>query len=180
MLRSFHSRRKLLRVSTLFPGCPVNSCETPSADERLPPFLQPGDRVLLFDGVCKLCNASVRFVIGHDAERRIKLASVQSPQGQALLAWFGLPTECFDSVVLIEGSRLSQRSEAFIRLMAQLPAPWRWLRLLRGVPRPLRDWVYDRIARNRYRWFGRYDVCLLPSPDHQGRFLDDAPGPSSP
>ena len=152
-------------------GSPVNSPATPP--EPLPPFLQPGDRVLLFDGVCKLCNASVRFVIRHDSQRRIKLASVQSPQGQALLAWFGLPTAQFDSVVLIEEGRLSQRSDAFIRLMAQLPAPWRWLRLLRGVPRPLRDGVYNLIARNRYRLFGRLDVCLLPSPDHQGRFLDD-------
>ncbi|MGC5704021.1 thiol-disulfide oxidoreductase DCC family protein [Pseudomonas sp. NFXW11] len=138
-----------------------------------PPFLQPGDRVLLFDGVCKLCNASVRFVIRHDSERKIKLASVQSPQGQALLAWFGLPLNRFDSVVLIEGQRPSQRSDAFIRLMAQLPAPWCCLRLLRWVPRPLRDWGYDLIARHRYRLFGRYDVCLLPSPDHQGRFLDN-------
>ncbi|MGE8412411.1 MAG: thiol-disulfide oxidoreductase DCC family protein [Pseudomonas sp.] len=148
---------------------------TTPAGNALPPFLQPGERVLLFDGVCKLCNASVRFVIAHDTERRIRLASVQSPQGQALLAWAGLSTEQFDSVVLIEDRRLSLRSEAFIRLMAQLPAPWRWLRLLRWVPRPLRDWGYDFIARHRYRWFGRYDACLLPSPDHHGRFLDDTP-----
>lgn len=145
------------------------------ASDTLPPFLQPGERVLLFDGVCKLCNASVRFVIAHDTERRIRLASVQSPQGQALLAWAGLSTEQFDSVVLIEGQRLSLRSTAFIRLMAQLPAPWRWLRLLQWIPRPLRDWDYSYIARHRYRWFGRYDVCLLPSPDHRGRFLDDTP-----
>ncbi|NBF11798.1 thiol-disulfide oxidoreductase DCC family protein [Pseudomonas sp. Fl4BN1] len=151
----------------------MNSTAKPPADDTLPPFLQPGDRVLLFDGVCKLCNASVRFVIRHDRQRRIKLASVQSPQGQALLAWFGLSTEQFDSVVLIEGQHLSQRSTAFIRLMALLPAPWCWLRLLQWIPRPLRDWGYDRIARNRYRLFGRYDMCLLPSPDHRGRFLDD-------
>lgn len=151
----------------------MNSAATPPEPDTQPPFLQPGDRVLLFDGVCKLCNASVRFVIRHDRQRRIKLASMQSPQGQALLTWFGQPTEQFDSVLLIEDQGLSQRSEAFIRLMAQLPAPWCWLRLLRWIPRPLRDWGYDRIAGNRYRWFGRHDVCLLPSPDHRGRFLDD-------
>ena len=116
--------------------------------------LVAGDRVLLFDGVCKLCNASVRFVIRHDRQRRIKLASMQSPQGQALLKWFGQPTEQFDTVLLIEDRGLSQRSEAFIRLMAQLPAPWCWLRLLRWIPRPLRDWGYDRIAGNRYRTTG--------------------------
>lgn len=137
-----------------------------------PPFLQPGDRVLLFDGVCKLCNASVGFVIRHDTRRRIKLASVQSVEGQALLAWFGLPTERFDTVALIDNQQLYTRSGAFIQLMRHLPRPWSWLRVLRLVPRPLRDWGYDRIARNRYRLFGRYDQCLLPSAEHRGRFLN--------
>ena len=137
-----------------------------------PPFLQPGDRVLLFDGVCNLCNASVRFVIRHDHQRRIKLASVQSVQGQALLKWFGLPTERFDTVAFIDEQQLYTRSAAFIRLMHHLPAPWSWLTLLRLVPRPVRDWGYDRIARNRYRLFGRQAQCLLPSAEHRARFLD--------
>lgn len=142
-------------------------------DSATPPFLQPGDRVLLFDGVCKLCNGSVRFVIRHDRERRIKLASMQSPQGQALLLWFGLPIEHFETVAYIEDNRLYVRSEAVSRLLHNLPWPWRWLALLRVIPRPLRDQAYDCIGRNRYRLFGRYDSCLLPSPEHQGRFLGE-------
>jgi predicted DCC family thiol-disulfide oxidoreductase YuxK len=138
-----------------------------------PPFLQPGDRVVLFDGVCKLCNGSVRFLIRHDRNKKIKLASVQSVEGQALLAWFCLPTERFDTMALIEDNTLYVRSEAFLRVMKHLPQPWRLLTMMSVIPQGIRDWCYDRIAQNRSRLFGRYDTCQLPSPDHKGRFLDD-------
>lgn len=143
-----------------------------SAD-NLPPFIQPGERLVLFDGVCKLCNAWVKFLIRHDRQRRLRLASVQSAQGQAILAWFGLPTERFESMAYVEGGELFVRSTAVLRIVAQLPWPWRAFALLRLCPRPLRDWCYDRIALNRYRLFGRYDSCLLPDPDHERRFLQD-------
>lgn len=138
-----------------------------------PPFLQPGDRVVLFDGVCKLCNGSVRFLIRHDRDKKIKLASVQSVEGQALLAWFCLPTERFDTMAFIENNMLYVRSEAFLRVMKHLPQPWPLLTIMSVIPKGIRDWCYDRIAQNRYRLFGRYDTCQLPSPDHKGRFLDD-------
>lgn len=137
----------------------------------LPPFIQPGERVVLFDGVCKLCNGWAKFLIEHDPEQRFRLASVQSAQGQALLEWFGLPTDHFDTMALIENGQLLVRSAAVLRIFAQLPGAWRHLALLRVIPRPLRDWGYDRIALNRYRLFGRYDSCLLPSADHARRFL---------
>ena len=142
-------------------------------DQTLPPFIQPGERVVLFDGECKLCNGWAKFLIRHDRSQRFRLASVQSAQGQALLAWFGLPTERFDTMALIEDSHLRVRSDALLRIVAHLPGPWRALALLRLIPRPLRDWCYDRIALNRYRLFGRYDSCLLPSADHARRFLHD-------
>jgi len=141
------------------------------ARASLPPYLQPGERVVLFDGVCKLCNGWVKFLIRHDRQRRLRLASVQSPQGQAILAWFGLPTERFETMAYVEDGELLVRSTAVLRIVALLPRPWRAFALLRLVPRPLRDWCYDRIALNRYRLFGRYDSCLLPDPDHEGRFL---------
>lgn len=142
-------------------------------DQSLPPFTQAGERVVLFDGVCRLCNGWVKFLIRHDSHLRFRLASVQSVQGQALLAWSGLPSERFDTMAYIEDGQLLVRSDALLRIVAQLPGPWRLLALLRVLPRPVRDWCYDRIALNRYRLFGRYDSCLLPSADHERRFLHD-------
>jgi predicted DCC family thiol-disulfide oxidoreductase YuxK len=138
-----------------------------------PPFIQPGERVVLFDGVCKLCNGWARFLIRHDHALHFRLASVQSAEGQALLAWGGLPTDHFDSMALIEDGQMLLRSDAVLRIVAQLPGAWRHLAWLRLVPRPVRDWCYDRIALNRYRLFGRYDSCLLPSADHARRFLHE-------
>ncbi|VXC34155.1 conserved hypothetical protein [Pseudomonas sp. 8AS] len=139
----------------------------------LPPHIQPAERVVLFDGVCTLCNGWAKFLIRHDRERRFRLCSVQSAEGQAILRWFGLPTEHFDTMAYVEGAELFVRSTALLRILAQLPAPWGLLAGLRLIPRPLRDWGYDRIALNRYRLFGRYDSCLLPSADHARRFLHD-------
>ncbi|AZF11731.1 putative membrane protein [Pseudomonas sp. R2-37-08W] len=135
------------------------------------PFLNPGETVVLFDGVCKLCNGWARFLIRHDRQRRVRLAAVQSPEGQALLAWAGLPLDQFDTMAVIRDRRYWVRSDAVFEIIAQLPAGWRPLGLLRGIPRPIRDWAYDRIALNRYRLFGKYDTCLLPDPDHEQRFL---------
>lgn len=141
--------------------------------QSLPPNLAAGERVVLFDGVCKPCNGWARFLIRHDRQRQFRLASVQSAQGQALLAWYGLPTDRFDTMVLIDEAGLHVRSSALLRILARLPQPWRSLSWLRVIPRPLRDWSYDRIALNRYRLFGRHEVCLLPSADHSERFLHD-------
>ncbi len=135
------------------------------------PFLKPGECVVLFDGVCKLCNGWAKFLIRHDHAHRVRLAAVQSPEGQALLAWAGLPLDQFDTMAVIEDQRTYYRSDAFFKVMGHLPAPWPWLKVFRIVPRFVRDWAYDRIALNRYRLFGRYDACLVPTPDHLRRFL---------
>lgn len=135
------------------------------------PYLQADECVVLFDGVCKLCNGWAKFLIRHDTSRRIRLAAVQSAEGQALLKWAGLPVDQFDTMAVIVNDRLFLRSDAFLQVMRQMPAPWSWLIVLRIVPRFLRDWGYDRIALNRYRLFGRYDSCLLPTADHEQRFL---------
>ncbi|MBS7724472.1 thiol-disulfide oxidoreductase DCC family protein [Pseudomonas lalucatii] len=137
------------------------------------PHIQPGERLVLFDGVCRLCNGWAKFLIRHDRQRRFRLAAVQSPEGRAILAWFGLPLERFDTMAYVEAGELFVRSTAVLRILGQLDWPWRALGLLRLCPRWLRDWAYDRIALNRYRLFGRYDSCLLPDPDHARRFLHD-------
>jgi predicted DCC family thiol-disulfide oxidoreductase YuxK len=135
------------------------------------PLLNPGESVVLFDGVCKLCNGWARFLIRHDHQHRVRLASVQSPEGQALLAWAGLPIDQFDTMAVIRDHHYWERSDAFFEVISQLPTRWQPLQLLRIFPRSLRDWAYDRIALNRYRLFGKYDTCLLPTPDHEQRFL---------
>jgi predicted DCC family thiol-disulfide oxidoreductase YuxK len=140
----------------------------------------PGETVVLFDGVCKLCNGWARFLIRHDSARRVRLAAVQSPEGQALLAWAGLPLHAFDTMAVVRDRHFWVRSDAFFEIVALLPTAWRAVGLLRYVPRPLRDWAYDRIAPNRYRLFGKYDTCLLPSPDHEQRFLKMPPGINPP
>ncbi|NWC95027.1 MULTISPECIES: thiol-disulfide oxidoreductase DCC family protein [unclassified Pseudomonas] len=137
------------------------------------PLLKPGETVVLFDGVCKLCNGWARFLIRYDHRHRVRLATVQSPEGQALLAWAGLPLDQFETLTVIRDRHYWARSEAVLEIIAQLPARWRPLLVLRAIPRFVRDWVYDRIARNRYRLFGKYDTCLLPDPDHERRFLND-------
>ena len=139
------------------------------------PLLKPGETVVLFDGECKLCNGWVRFIMRHDRQRRVRLAAVQSPEGQALLAWAGLPLDQFDTLAVIRDRQYWVRSDAVFEIIAQLPGAWRPLLLLRGIPRGLRDWIYDKIARNRYRLFGKYDSCLLPDPDHEQRFLKGPP-----
>lgn len=140
--------------------------------DQYPPHIRPGERVVLFDGVCKLCNGWAKFLIRYDRERVFRLASVQSPEGQAILNWFGLPTDVFATLLYVEGNELFVRSEAIARILRQLPAPWPLLAAFRFLPQGLRDWCYDRVAVNRYRLFGRYQTCLLPSPDHEGRFLN--------
>ncbi|PRW84794.1 thiol-disulfide oxidoreductase [Pseudomonas simiae] len=133
----------------------------------------PSEAVVLFDGTCKLCNGWAKFIIRHDHAHRIKLAAVQSPEGQALLRWVGLPQHEFNTIVLIADHQFYIRSDAMFSIFARLPAPWRWLRVARIIPGPFRDWMYDKIALNRYRVFGQYDSCRLPLPDHSGRFLKD-------
>jgi predicted DCC family thiol-disulfide oxidoreductase YuxK len=128
--------------------------------------------VLLFDGVCNLCDAAVRFVIERDPPpATFRFAALQSETGRALLGRFGLPVDALDTVVLLDGERAFTRSSAGLRVLARLGLPWSLLAVLLVVPRPLRDAAYDWIARNRYRWFGRRETCLVPTPEVRSRFL---------
>jgi predicted DCC family thiol-disulfide oxidoreductase YuxK len=132
----------------------------------------PAGPVLLFDGVCVLCSGTVGFILAHERDHDIRFATMQSRIGQALLRLHGLPVTDWDSVVFIVDGRPLERSRAALALARHLRAPWRWLRAAAIVPRPLRDRIYDWIARNRYRWFGRRDACLVPDAATRARFLD--------
>jgi predicted DCC family thiol-disulfide oxidoreductase YuxK len=126
--------------------------------------------ILLFDGVCNVCNATVQFVLAHEKSPELRFASLQSAVGAQLVAERGLPGD-ISTVVLVEGDRVSLRSSAAVRLMRRLKAPWSWLALLWLVPRPLRDLGYDLFARVRYRLFGKRDSCMVPTPELRERFL---------
>ncbi|WP_432525531.1 thiol-disulfide oxidoreductase DCC family protein [Serratia sp. BFP-2025] len=135
------------------------------------PYLQPGDRALLFDGECNLCHGLVRYLIRADRQRRILLATVQSVEGQAILQALGLLTDRFDSVVYVEQGRYWLRSAALFQALRQLAWPYRVLALGRYLPSKLADKVYDAVAGNRYRLFGRNDGAGLPGADQPGRYL---------
>lgn len=130
-----------------------------------------GHAVVLFDGVCNLCNASVRFIVRRDAGGYFRFASLQSDVGRALLEEHGLPRDEMASVVLVEGGRAHTRSDAALRVARRLSGAWPLLSAFRVLPRFVRDGVYGWIAANRYRWFGRRDACELPSPELRDRFL---------
>lgn len=127
--------------------------------------------LVLFDGVCTLCNASVRFLLRRDRTGRLRYASLQSEVGRTRLAALGLPPDYSDSIVFIEEGRALIRSAAALRLLAYLRGPWPLLRVAVLIPAAGRDALYDFIARGRYRWFGRLDDCPLPRPEWRERFL---------
>jgi predicted DCC family thiol-disulfide oxidoreductase YuxK len=127
--------------------------------------------VVLFDGVCNLCNGLVSFLIPRDPDGRLRFAALQSDAGQELLTRHGLPTDGFDSFVLVEGEQLYTKSDAAIRVAELLGWPYRAARVGRLVPRGLRDSIYDIVADNRYDWFGRKDQCMIPDEDVSDRFL---------
>src|SRR3954469_6844674 len=127
--------------------------------------------VVLFDGVCNLCNGFVRFVIPRDPRGHIRFAALQSEAARRLMVEAGVTPGGADSVVLVEGRRAFVRSDAALRIARQLRFPWPILYGLVIIPRLLRDWVYDIVARNRFRWFVRRGGCMVPGPDTQDRFL---------
>jgi len=129
-----------------------------------------GGTVLYFDGVCGLCNRFVDWLIRHDREGRLRYAPLQGRTAAA-----SLPAEDVDglpTVLLARNGRVSRRSTAAIGAVAMLGGPWRAVSVLKAVPRPLRDAVYDGIARRRYGWFGRREACRLPTEAERHLFLD--------
>lgn len=129
------------------------------------------ERIILFDGICNLCNASVQFVIRHDTNEKFQFASLQSIAGQRISREFHLPQNDFASFVLIENGRAYTKSTAALRVCRFLDRPVNWLYGFIIVPAFLRDAIYALVARNRYKWFGKRDSCMLPNPQLEKRFL---------
>ena len=127
--------------------------------------------VIVFDGVCVICNGWVRFLLRHDRRGRYRFAAMQNESGRALLHAHGLDPADPVSFLLVEDGRAWTDTDAIVRVLQGLGGPWHAAALARVVPRGLRDRAYRGLARNRYRWFGRHDQCLLPSPEQAPRFL---------
>lgn len=133
-----------------------------------------GSAILLFDGVCNLCNGFVNFLIDHDPEGHIRVGALQSDAARPYLQAFGLDPSYLDSVVLIERGRVYQKSTAALRVARRLEAPWplAYYALI-GIPRVIRDRIYDVVASKRYDWFGKREACRMPTPELQARFIGE-------
>lgn len=127
--------------------------------------------VLLFDGVCNLCNASVQWVLLRDKKAVFQFAPLQSDFAKEILSRHQLNTQDFDTVVLVDGERIWLRSDAALEICDRLGGVWSYVALLRFKPRFIRDFFYNLIAKNRYRFWGRRETCMLPRPEWKHRFL---------
>ena len=127
--------------------------------------------LILFDGVCNLCNSSVQFILLRDKKDRFRFASLQSDYGQSILKQYNLPTDKFNSLALVENSKIYQKSTGALRIARKLKGLWPMLYGFIIVPPFIRNLVYDIIAKNRYRWFGKKEECMLPRPEWKQKFL---------
>jgi predicted DCC family thiol-disulfide oxidoreductase YuxK len=128
--------------------------------------------VVLFDGVCNLCNSAVQFIIKRDKKNIFRFASLQSPIGQKLLEQYHLPTNELNSFILVENNKVYDRSTGALRVVKRLKGLWPLLYILIIIPKFLRDPVYNWVGRNRYKWFGKKDECMIPTPELKARFLN--------
>jgi predicted DCC family thiol-disulfide oxidoreductase YuxK len=129
------------------------------------------DNLVLFDGVCNFCTASVQFIIRHDRQAVFRFASIQSELGREMYRCHGLDPADIQTFLVLSGGRALVRSDAAIEVASRFGGALRLLAVFRLVPQALRDWIYSIIARNRYRWFGRTGACMIPTPELRERFL---------
>ena len=131
----------------------------------------PDDDVILFDGVCIFCSRWVRFVAKRDTSKRFRFTPIQSDYGARLARTFGIDPDDPDTNAVVHGGAAHFKSYAALAVLSQLPR-WRWTRLLFLVPKPLRDAIYNLVARNRYKIFGKFDSCFVPDADMRARVLE--------
>jgi predicted DCC family thiol-disulfide oxidoreductase YuxK len=131
----------------------------------------PDDDVILFDGVCVFCSRWVRFIVARDAAARFRFTPIQSPYGTRLAQAVGIDADDPDTNAVIHGGVAYFKSDGALTVLSLLPA-WSWVRVLFVVPGPLRDAVYNLVAKNRYRIFGKYDACIVPDAGLRARVME--------
>lgn len=129
-------------------------------------------KIVLFDGICNLCNSSVQLIIENDSKNLFQFASLQSAFGQKFLQENNLPDDAFKSLILIDGENFFTKSEAALRIGKELDGLYKVLRIFLWTPKFIRDFVYDYIAKNRYKWYGKRDSCWIPTDELKQKFLD--------
>lgn len=136
-------------------------------------MLEPGKKIILFDGICNLCNSSVQFVIKRDKSDIFRFAPLQSDIGKKLIDERGIDTSTVDSIILIEPNiAYYTKSSAAIEIANDLGGMWKVFNVFTYIlPVSVRDWIYDFIARNRYKWFGKKESCMIPTPEMKAKFI---------
>jgi len=129
-------------------------------------------KLILFDGICNLCNGFMIFIYRRDPGAKFSFAWIQSEPGKQILTQLNMSTEEYDTIVYLENGQATFKSSAFLKIVKQLKFPWNLLWTGIVIPRFLRDWIYDLVARNRYKIFGKKDHCLVPTGDLTKRFLE--------
>ena len=130
------------------------------------------NKIILFDGVCNLCNSSVQYVIKRDKGNVYRFAALQSEIGKKLAEERGIDTSQVDSIILIEpGVAYYTKSTAALKIAQSFGGVWQLASVFEWIPEKIRDWVYDYIAKNRYKWYGRKDACMIPTPELKSKFL---------
>ena len=130
-------------------------------------------KIILFDGVCNLCNRSIQFVIKRDTNDEFRFATLQGKIGQRLAQERNIDVSKVDSIILIEpGVAYYTKSTAALKIGQSFGGFWKMIRVLNLIPSTLRDIVYDWVAKNRYAWYGKQDACMIPTPELQAKFLD--------
>ena len=136
---------------------------------------EEGYKIILFDGVCNLCNNAVNFIIKRDKNSVFRYASLQSDIGQKLTTERGIDTTKIDSILLIDpGTAWYEKSTAALQIAKQLSGIFPLLSVFLIFPKSFRDWIYDIIAKNRYKWFGKKDQCMIPTPELKALFIDQS------
>ena len=128
--------------------------------------------LLLFDGVCNLCNGFVKFIIKRDPSGKFNFASLQSDFGRSQLVRMKLDPDLLYSLIVIDKGKAMERSDAVLHIARHLGIPWKWFSVFNFIPRFLRDGIYNIVARGRYRIFGKRESCMIPTPELKKRFVD--------
>ena len=128
-------------------------------------------KIILFDGVCNLCNSSVTFVIERDKKDLFRFAALQEPAGQQLIKQYQIDISKTDSIILIDGDKAYVKSTAALKVARHLGGGYPLLYGFMIIPNFIRNWVYDYVARNRYKWYGKKESCMIPTPELKAKFL---------